>query len=179
MFPTWRIKERFLTWPPLGGLKFRLYYPPSPYLSFCSVCNGMVNYTSKVICGNRQSVIIQHTRKELLSKHNRRIMQILPRIPERKKIQKLYTNRKEVAKKDSLELHHLFNNPSLIIGHRRFLLGSCHFSTNRRQLLAKLVMNLSLILIGFIRFPLCSWVFLASNFLHYLHFQRTFLQTPP
>ena len=82
-----------------------------------------------------------------------------------------YTIRKEVAKKDSLELHHLFDNPSFLIRHKRFLLGSCHFSANGRQLLAELVMDLSLILIGFIWFPLCSRVLLASNFLHYLHFQ--------
>jgi len=110
----------------------------------------MVNYTSQVICGNRQSGIIQYTRKEELSKHNKWSMQILPECQRERRFRYMYTNRKEVAKKDSLELHHLFNNPSFLIGHRRFLLGSCHFSANGRQLLAKLVMNLSLILIGLI-----------------------------
>lgn len=62
----------------------------------------------------------------------------------------LDVERKEVAKKDSLELHHLFDNLSFLIRHKRFLLGSCHLSANGRQLLAELVMDLSLILIGFI-----------------------------
>jgi hypothetical protein len=136
----------------VGGFTFRFCYSPVPIQVFVLFCNGMVklhlpgdNMWKQTICHNPihrkgGTLPTQQAEEHANSTQNAR----------EEEDSVTYTNRKEVAKKDSLELHHLFDNPSFLIRHKRFLLGSCHFSANGRQLLAELVMDLSLILIGFI-----------------------------
>ena len=78
-----------------------------------------------------------------------------------------------VCKKNTLEGHHLFNGPSILVDQAILLLSGGRFSSVPRQVFVELIACLPLLYIASYKFPLCGSVVYTTGLLHHFVLQGT------